>query len=215
VHRYLLLGTDTDVGKTYVAGALCAQLIARGMTVTACKPLGTGDAGESDLVAIARMVGDNSRLRVRSGIHLPLAAAPSAAARAANTAPPTSAQLAVIARAAEIGSDAIVIESCGGALTPISDREYVADLAFSLADYDTIVVAGLKLGVLSHVFGAAEYLRSRGRNVAGAVLVDRFGISPDWYVASTIADLAARGIPCIAFIPHKGAAADVVWKLPS
>src|SRR5579863_8472059 len=53
-HRYLVLGTDTDVGKTHVCAALCLTLLAAGKRVVACKPVETGIATVSDLAGVAR-----------------------------------------------------------------------------------------------------------------------------------------------------------------
>lgn len=196
MRRFLLLGTDTDVGKTTVAAALCAAALRSGLRVAACKPVETGAPEHGDLDVIRAIAGN--AVRCLAGVRLELAAAPSAASRAARTAAPTIAACVACVRGAEDGVDAVVVETCGGALTPLSDAEYVADLAAALPDYRVLLVAALKLGVLSHSFGVAEYLKAIGRPVQGVVLCERFGPCDAWYLESTEADLAARGLRVVA-----------------
>lgn len=201
--RYLLFGTDTDVGKSYAAAALCAALLRTGARVAACKPVETGAAEQNDLGAIQALVRQDERLTCIRGIRLTLAAAPSAAARAQSHEPITAARCAAIVRAAENGMDAIVVETCGGGLTPLSEFELVADLAAHLPNFERVLVAGLRLGVLSHAFGIAHYLRSIHHPLHRVVLCDRFGESPRWYVDSTIEDLGHRGLRVEAYLPFR------------
>ncbi len=202
MRRFLLVGTDTDIGKTTASAALCAALLRDGLHVAACKPVETGSAEHSDLVALRAVVGADERLTLVDGLRFELAAAPSAAARAAGIPAPTVERCAAIVRAAEAGTDAVVVETCGGALTPLSASAYVCDVARALPEYRIVLVAGLRLGVLSHSFAIAEYLRSIGRPCTDAIVCDRFGPSPAWYVDSTREDMEARGLHVAAFIPH-------------
>jgi dethiobiotin synthase len=211
MHRYLILGTDTGVGKTYVAGALCAALLRAGLRVTALKPVETGYPNESDLERIAQSCGFNDRLRVATGIQFSLPASPSAAARAENRPAPTIAECAAAARAAVDVSDAVVVETCGGAFTPLSDREYVADFVAALPEFRTFLVAGLRLGVLSHAFGAAEYFIARGLAAPRVVLNDCYSESPAWYIESTRADLASRRLAAAAYVAHGAPVDDPVF----
>lgn len=202
-HRYLLFGTDTDVGKTFVCAALSAALLRAGLRVTACKPLETGgQPNQDDLETVSRLCGRDQRLRTRRGLRYALAAAPTAAAVAERRPPATVSDLVTIVRAAEEDTDAVVAETCGGALTPLSSVELMVDLAPRLPDYQPLLVAGLRLGVLSHSFGAAEALHARGGRPPLIVLNDRFSESPRWYVDSTRNDLRARGLETIAAIGH-------------
>lgn len=202
MQRFLLLGTDTDIGKTTACAALCAALLRTGRTVVACKPVETGSQTHADLKSLQTLLGAGERLRTVAGIRYELAAAPSAAARDAGERPPSIAECAKIVRAAEDDAGGIVVETCGGALTPLSASEYVGDLAASLPDYRVILVAGLRLGVLSHSFSAAHYMRSIGRPIDAVILCDRFGHSTAAYVRSTQEDMERRGLHVAAFIPH-------------
>ena len=205
--RYLVLGTDTDVGKTFVCAALCAALLKTGSRVTVCKPVETG--GQSDLDAIAHLCKRSERLRVRKGLRYALAGAPTAAAKAENRPAPSALDVAAIVRSSEEQADAVIVETCGGALTPLSHADVVADLVARLPEYRPVIVAGLRLGVLSHTFGAVEYLRSRGAREPLVVLNDRYASSPFWYVESTRGDLRLRGLDAVAFVGYRQSIEDV------
>ena len=94
-------------------------------------------------------------------------------------------------------------------MTPLSAADCVADLAPRLPDYQPLLVAGLRLGVLSHAFGAAEALKARGARTPLVIFSDRQRQSPAWYVESKRADLASRGLETVAYIGHGVPAEDV------
>lgn len=204
MRRLLLVGTDTDVGKTTVAAGLCAAVAQRDGVAIACKPVETGFSGRSDLDEVTRLAG--VAVRVVYGRRFALAAAPTAAARAAGLAAPRVAEIAALVRDAERGGagapDLVVVEGCGGALTPLNGEEYGIDVAGALPDYDFLLVAALKLGVLSHTFAIAEYARYRGIPAPRVVLAERFEPAPAWYRAATINDLSRRGLRVAAIVPH-------------
>ncbi len=205
-----MFGTDTDIGKTYVSAALCFALLQTGARVVACKPLETGESPESDLEMIVRLCGRAEGLRTRRGLRYALAAAPTAAAIAERRPQPSAADVAAIVRAAEEGADAMVVETCGGVMSPLSASDLMADVAARLPDYRTVLVAGLRLGVLSHTFAAVEALRARGAaRPPLVVLNDRFRTSAQWYVDSTRADLRTRGLEPAAFVAHDAPMEDV------
>ena len=87
-------------------------------------------------------------------------------------------------------------------MTPLSNADCVADIAPRLPDYQPLLVAGLRLGVLSHAFGAMEALQARGARKPLVILSDRFRESPAWFVESTRDDLASRGLRAVAFVGH-------------
>src|SRR4051812_48249740 len=59
VRGLFVTGTDTGVGKTVVAAAICAALRERGTAVAAWKPVvtGTGDPGRADHERLAAAAG--------------------------------------------------------------------------------------------------------------------------------------------------------------
>jgi dethiobiotin synthetase len=97
-------------------------------------------------------------------------------------------------------SDIILVEGIGGLMSPVSDDEYVADLAYDFG-FPLIVVAPNMLGVINQTLQTlitASTFRD-GLDVAGIVLNDlhRARDSHDPSARSNAAELAARCIPRI------------------
>ena len=166
-------GTGTGVGKSVVAGAVCAALARRGERVAAFKPAVTGlDEPEGEwppdheLLAAAASAGQ-----------VPAAVAPYrfsppvsphyGAELAGETIEPT--RLVEEARAADESADSLVCEGVGGLLVPITPGYLVRDLAVDLA-LPVVVAAVTGLGTINHTLLTVEAARAVGLRVAGIVL---------------------------------------------
>ena len=166
--RLFVTGTDTDVGKTRVAAALAAALVARGERPTIVKAVQTGLAPgtDGDAAEAAALAGCASLELAR----FRLAADPWSAALAEG-APPLDAS--VLARRIEDVAGPVIVEGAGGAAVPLNATETMATLA-ALTSCEAIVVAGLRLGAISHTLLTLEYLAAHGVRVRGVVLVERW-----------------------------------------
>lgn len=192
--RIILLGTGTGVGKTFVATALARSLAARSEQVRAIKPIETGcDPDALDALALERV----STLS-------PLSPHPFAAFR-----PPISPHLAArqSGRVLEIGEitawiNAIsisshmalweIVETAGGAFTPIAPAVTNLDLARALEPAVLVLVAPDALGVLHDV--TATRLAMERLHRAPDHLVLSASRPPDASTGSNAAELAALGI---------------------
>jgi dethiobiotin synthetase len=174
VRGVFVTGTDTGVGKTVVAGAICAALAARGERVAAYKPVvtGTDDAPGSvwppdhELLAGAASAGQkpDDVTPYRFGP----AVSPHLAAQLAGS----QIDAAVLRdRACEIsvGADALVCEGVGGLLAPLTDDYSVRDLAVDIG-LPLVVVARTGLGTINHTRLTVEVARAAGLHVAGIVM---------------------------------------------
>lgn len=142
-------GTDTNVGKTHVACWIARALVQRGVRVGVYKPVASGCSDDGD--------DDASRLWLAAGAWgnrdavcpqrflAPLA--PHLAARAEGR--------EVDANRLRTGlgywrqrSDFVIVEGAGGLMSPVTDDEYVADLAFDYG-YPLVIVAPDRLGVIN------------------------------------------------------------------
>jgi dethiobiotin synthetase len=166
-------GTDTGVGKTVVAGAVCAALAARGERVAAFKPVVTGldeEVGEwprdHDLLAAAG-AGRQSASEVAPLVFGPPVSPHHAAELAGTAIEPL--ELARIARAAGEDADVLVCEGVGGLLVPLTTGYLVRDLALEL-DLPLLVAARPGLGTINHTLLTLEAARSAGLSVAAVVL---------------------------------------------
>ncbi|MDA8382545.1 MAG: dethiobiotin synthase [Betaproteobacteria bacterium] len=174
-HGVFVTGTDTGVGKTYVACALLRAFAARGRSVVGMKPVVTG-ASRDGPGAIARW-DDVDALAAASSVQAPVslvspyAFEPPLAPHIAAARAGTSIELARLAAAfctLSAMAELTVVEGIGGFRVPLNAEEDTADLA-SLLGLPVILVVGLRLGCLSHALLTAEAVTAQGLRLAGWV----------------------------------------------
>jgi dethiobiotin synthase len=177
VPRYLVTGTDTDVGKTRVTAALATALRVAGQNPTIVKLVQTGLA--------PGIPGDAARAgKLSSCRHVELA-------RFQKPADPWSAALAEgmptvhaedLARVLDGINGAVVAEGAGGLAVPLNRLQNFGTVA-ALAKLEIVLVVGLRLGCMNHALltlGLCDQLQLK---VAGGVLVDRWEKSQPSYTA--------------------------------
>jgi dethiobiotin synthetase len=162
-------GTDTGVGKTVVAAAICAALAARGARVAAFKPVVSGldeDPGEfgpdHELLASLASAGQSPE-DVAPWRFGPPVSPHYAAELAGQRIEPT--QLLAAARTHEL----LVCEGVGGLMVPITPGYLVRDLAIDLG-LPLVVAARTGLGTINHTLLTVEAARTAGLRVAGVVM---------------------------------------------
>jgi len=178
-------GTDTEVGKTVVAAALCAALAARGERVAAFKPVVTGvdepPAGwppDHELLAVAASCGQTADDIAPYRFGPPLS--PHFAAELAGVeVEPERLRAAATAAAWRAGADrapaadpapgALICEGVGGLLVPLSADYLVRDLARDLG-LALVVAARPGLGTIGHTLLTVEAARAAGLDVAAVVM---------------------------------------------
>jgi len=195
-------GTDTGVGKTRVACALLAALVAHGVRAVGMKPVASGiDPGAAwneDVAALAAADGLAVTLRDRNPYAFAPPIAPHVAARDAGVA----IELAVLARAfASLAQQAevIVVEGAGGARVPLGPRDDMLDIARRLR-LPVLLVVGMRLGCVSHALLTADAIAARGLALAGWVAnrVDPAMARVEDSVAALVERLPA---PLVADVP--------------
>jgi dethiobiotin synthetase len=166
-------GTDTGVGKTVLAAAICAALAARGERVAALKPVITGldeEPGEwppdHELLA-ASASADQTPDDVALYPFGPPASPHLAAELGGASIEPAA--IVAAARQAARGADALVVEGVGGLLVPLTPAYLVRDLAAELA-LPVVIAARPGLGTINHTLLTLEAARGAGLAVAGVVL---------------------------------------------
>jgi dethiobiotin synthetase len=167
-------GTDTEVGKTVVAGSIVSALRARGERVAAYKPVVTG----LDEPAVPGWARDHELLAAAAGV-APGAVAPHAfgppvsphlAAELAGVVLDLDAMvLAAGAATAEADADVLIVEGVGGLLVPLTRDRTVRDLAVALG-LPLVVAARPGLGTISHTLLTLEAARAARLTVAGVVM---------------------------------------------
>jgi dethiobiotin synthetase len=166
-------GTDTGVGKSIVAAAICAALAEGGERVAAFKPVVTGLAEpESDFPPDHELLagaagGGQSPADVAPYRYDPPLSPHYAAELAGETIEP--ARLVRTARALGADADALIAEGVGGLLVPITPGYLIRDLARDLG-MPVVVAARSGLGTINHTLLTVEAARAVGLTVAGVVM---------------------------------------------
>jgi dethiobiotin synthetase len=193
-------GTDTGVGKSVVAAAICAALVGRGERVAAFKPVITGlDELEGewpfdDALLAAAAGGRQAREQVAPYRFGPPLSPHFAAELAGQAIEP--ARIVEAARA-EAGSGTLVAEGVGGLLVPITPGYLVRDLAVDLA-LPVVVAARTGLGTINHTLLTVESARAAGLAVAAVVMTP-------WPAAPEPIELSNRAtIERLAGVPVAG-----------
>jgi dethiobiotin synthetase len=95
-------------------------------------------------------------------------------------------------------SEVVLIEGAGGLMSPITDDEYIADLAYDFG-YPLIVVARNQIGVINQVLQTLIVANTfrRGLNVAGVVLNHPQRRPDDPSIETNRRELAQRAVPPI------------------
>jgi len=171
---FFVTGTDTEVGKTLVSGALILKLREAGLHAIGFKPVvaGTyiGSSGQ-------RLNEDIETLRIASGLNsnelslcpyiLDQAVAPHLAAQ--KTGEHIDATIILDAfNTLKQQFNAVVVEGAGGFLVPLNEQEDLGDLTQAM-DLPIILVVGMRLGCINHALLTCEAIQSRQLTIAGWV----------------------------------------------
>jgi dethiobiotin synthetase len=199
-------GTDTGVGKTRVAAALCRGLAARGNRVAAMKPVASGctltPEGLRNEDAVLLLAAMNVRARY-SDVN-PYAFAPAIAPHIAAREAAVDIDFSVLDRAYErlrMQSQALIVEGAGGWLAPLDSSRAFADLAVHWR-MDVVLVVGMRLGCLNHALLTAESIERRGLRLRGWVANS---IDPKFErLTENISSLESRiSAPCLGIFPFE------------
>ena len=199
-------GTDTGVGKSVVAAALCASLRAAGRRVAAVKPVLTGldDADgaawplDHELLAAVSGAAAEEVAPTRFGPPV----SPHLAAELAGR-PIDPAALIEAVATATAGADVTVVEGVGGLLVPLAPGYCVRDLARDLG-LPLVIAARPGLGTINHTLLTIEAARAANLDVRAIVLTP-WPAEPSLVERSnreTIERLA--GVP-VSTLPHVAA----------
>jgi dethiobiotin synthetase len=162
---YFITGTDTGVGKTYVACKLIEQYIAQGYKVVGMKPVAAG----CEFVDGAWVNEDVKLLTEASNVKAPAnlinpycfkePIAPHIAAQHEGVIISLEVIESAYYQLAQM-ADIVIVEGAGGLLVPLDSEHTIADLIARL-DIPTILVVGLKLGCINHALLTMEVSASR------------------------------------------------------
>jgi len=167
-----LAGTDTDVGKTWVAAAILRSLRSAGCQVAAYKPVSSGFASAADERSDAWRLWDAAGRRGEPQDVCPqsfaAAIAPPASARAEGREVDEQLLRSGFVDRRSPG-EIVVVEAAGGLFSPLSHQTLVVDLAkeFSLP---VALVDAARLGSIGRSLTAICAARAEGLRVVAVVL---------------------------------------------
>lgn len=177
LRRLVVLGSGTGVGKTFVAVAVARALSARGCAVIATKPVETGCVGSGEPVPGTdawqlEAASTAGVIRPHPLYAFPDPVSPHLAARRAGVAIETTAIARWVARVEQEALQRTtlhynhawsIVETAGGALSPLSEAATNIDLARELEPATWLLVAPDALGVLHDLRATLSALRAIAR----------------------------------------------------
>jgi dethiobiotin synthetase len=201
VSALLITGTDTGVGKTFVACALATALRARGHRVAVMKPVETGvDREPADALRLQAAAADPASLDEICPYRLRAPLAPAVAASLEGVAIDLD-RIAglVVRRAAE--ADVLLVEGAGGLLVPIAGRTTYLDFA-TRCGLPLLIVAANRLGTINHCALTARVAIAAGLAVHGFVLSQPVPALDASAATNAGVITALTGLRCYAVLPY-------------
>lgn len=173
---FFVTGAGTDVGKTFIAAAICRVARRAGWSIAALKPVVSGFDPEND--------GDSDPAFLLAALGRPASPADIAAVAPWRFRAPLSPDMAAAREGRTVDfpalvefcagrlkgpEDVLLIEGVGGAMVPLTATHTVLDWMAALR-LPAILVSGSYLGCMSHALTAAAALRTAGIDIAAVVV---------------------------------------------
>ena len=168
-----ITGTDTGVGKTYIATGLIRAMRHKGIRVCPMKPVETGCTARrgqlvpSDSIALMKASGADESVDAINPCRLRLPLAPSVAAEIEGV-PVKPGKMLSSYRRLLARYDIIVVEGAGGIMVPLWKDYIFLDLVRDM-QVPLIVVSRPGLGTINHTLLTIESARNRGIDVIGVI----------------------------------------------
>ncbi len=169
---FFVTGTDTEVGKTLVSGALIVKLREQQINAIGFKPVVAGTYKDTSGRTLNE---DLETLRIASNLsHSELSLCPyvldqPAAPHLVAAQQGLKLEISVMHNAfqdVQKHADCIVVEGAGGLLIPLNKDEDLGGFAKKI-DLPMILVVGMKLGCLNHALLTYEAIKARNLKIAG------------------------------------------------
>lgn len=176
LNSIFITGTDTDVGKTYVAAGLAVTLRMMGIDVGVMKPFAAGTAQKKgfksedvEILSNAAQVDDPESLL--NPQFFPIAASPYTALKNLKIKPNIKLILNRFKKLSELHS-MMLVEGMGGIMTPILQDYFVTNLIKDMK-LPAIIVTRTKVGTVNHTIMTCEMCEKYKIPVKG-ILINNF-----------------------------------------
>lgn len=205
-------GTDTEVGKTLVAGAIARYLRRSGVAVDVFKPVASackrsaGNLVSEDAEFLAACADSDMLLDEITPVRYALPLAPNVAADRENRPVDLDAIFRGYGRIVA-GGRPVIVEGVGGLLCPITDDFWMIHLA-AMMKLPVVIVARSSLGTINHTLLTLHAARSAGLTVAGVVMnrCEPGSTGEDPSVMTNPTQISERGqVKVLALVPDEKA----------
>jgi dethiobiotin synthetase len=171
---FFITGTDTEVGKTLIAGALILQLQSKGIKTVGYKPVAAGTREVSgklinEDVQTLLMVSQNIAPHLVPSDICPYILKEAAAPHIVAEQSGLKLDMDVMIRQYQSLQDsfeAVIVEGAGGFLVPLNEQSSLGDFAQEI-QLPVILVVSIKLGCINHALLTAEAIARRGLKLEG------------------------------------------------
>jgi dethiobiotin synthetase len=169
-----ITATDTDAGKTLIATALIAKLVAGGNTVAAFKPVSAGCElvdgllVNDDAKQMANFANAGQGIQDINPIAFKEPIAPHIAAQRQGQQLTVKAISHYYQQVKQLAADYIVVEGAGGWRLPLGHNAYLSGFV-AQEKQAVVLVVGMKLGCLNHAILTYESIVAQGIEVVGWV----------------------------------------------
>ena len=212
--KVFIAGTDTGIGKTYVACQLLEYFKGQGLSCIGIKPLASGcesppkphfskeGAYNEDALLLQKAASVQLPYEIINPIALKPPIAPHLAAEKANLRLSVAALVKACQAAFNIQADLHLIEGVGGWLVPLNDKENMGDFVMAISP-KVILVVGMKLGCLNHALLSCQSIKNSGCELIGwiANCIDPAML----YLNENIQSLEKLlTVPLLAVLPYNG-----------
>jgi len=169
-----ITGTDTGVGKTFVACGLIHAMKEKGFHVCPMKPVESGcrtrggKAVPGDTNKLVRASGVTESIDLMNPYRFKHPVAPSVAADIEGLKISRKKILTACNRLS-LKYDMLIVEGAGGIMVPVSEKYLFLDIAKDL-NFPVLIVSRPGLGTINHTLLTIDAVRSRGLDILGVVI---------------------------------------------
>jgi dethiobiotin synthetase len=168
-----IAGTDTDVGKTYIAAGLAVAFRKMGIDVGVMKPFAAGRAEKKgykseDIVILSRAAKACDPEKLVNPQFFKISASPYTAWKTLKTKPKISTILSSFKKLTKL-HDMILVEGMGGIMTPILKNYYITNLIKEMK-IPAVIITRSKIGTVNHTIMTCKMCEKYKIPVKGIII---------------------------------------------
>ena len=168
-----IAGTDTDVGKTYIAAGLAVAFRKMGIDVGVMKPFAAGRAEKKgykseEIVILSRAAKACDPEKLVNPQFFKIPASPYTAWKTLKTKPKISIILSSFKKLTKL-HDMILVEGMGGIMTPILKNYYITNLIKEMK-IPAVIITRSKIGTVNHTIMTCKMCEKYKIPVKGIII---------------------------------------------